>query len=352
MGAQAQVVQAAQLSLRARTSLSGVEAVEKALWRAKTIVRAWAMRRTMFLLPAGEFSVFVRGTAKRPEYNYLYALKRVASKGELDRLMERIFEVMTEPRTRSEIARSLKSMGYKIRSRAGGGWGSTRSVPWVEVGTSSLPVGFLIHTMAARYAVCSGPNAGNEATYVRADRWLPNWKDVSQQEAEEELLVRYLRAFGPATIADYAIWIGLYIRDAKTIWARVVDRLTPVDLDGQNAWALASDLPDLERARLDRTTVRLLPFFDSFILGHKSHRNIVDGANHARVYRQQGWVSPVVLVGGRALGVWSHTRKGETLEVRVAPFSGFSRGVSLQVKREANELAGFLGCTDAKVGIG
>ena len=350
MGAQAQVVQAAMMSLRARTRTPRAE-MEGALWRKRTLVRGWAMRRTLFLLPSDDFPMFVRGTSRRPEYNYRYALKRAASKVKLDRLLELTFEELTEPTTRRGLASALKSLGYRVYSRAGGGWGDSRAVPWVEVGSSSLPVGFLIHTMAAKYALCSGPNEGNEATYVRADRWLPHWKDVKRDEAELELLLRYLRAFGPATVADYAIWVGMYIRDAKEVWSKASGRIAPVDVEGQGAWALASDVPLLEGAKLTGPNVHLLPFFDSFILGHRSHRNIVDESNHTKVYRPQGWVSPVLLVDGRAAGVWSFKEDKGTLEVAVSPFSELPRAALQGVRDEASGLAEFLGCSGSRVRV-
>jgi hypothetical protein len=191
---------------------------------------------------------------------------------------------------------------------------------------------------------------GNESTFVRADKWIPHWEDVSVRQAETELLVKYLKAFGPATIADFALWTGMRISDAEEIWSRVAAKIAQVDVEGWRAAVLLSDLPELEKADLDSPVVRLLPHFDSFVLGHKSHRNIVDIRNHRVVYRAQGWVSPVLLVNGRAQGVWSHTRK-KSLEVHIKPFSKLSSLVSSRLRDEANELGRFLECPDVNVKI-
>jgi len=342
-GAQAQVLSAAQLSIWARTRNEKLQTLDDALWKKRKLVRAWCMRRTMFLLPSDELALFIRGTSKRPEYNLEWAQARVSSKQQLDKLLESIIEILRQPSTRTNIANSLKSQGYRLKSKAGGGWGSTRSVPWVEVGGTFLPVGFLLHTVAAVHAICSGPNSGAESTYVRADSWLPRWKDMPREQAEERLLVRYLRAFGPATITDYAIWVGLYIRDAKEIWSRIEENIALVEVDGHNAGILESDLPDQGSAKIDESTVRLLPNFDTFLLGHKSHRNVVEENFHKKIYRSQGWVTPVVLVVGRALGVWSYVVRKNELEVRVTPFSKFSSGVKSQIRQEATRLGEFLG---------
>ena len=348
MGAQAQVLSAAEISLWARTRVPKIEAVDAALWKDRTLVRAWCMRRTMFLLPSDEFAVFARGTARRSDYNLNWALSRVNSKERFDKLLADLAEILEEPRSRGDIARLLKAQGHRMKSQAGGGWGDKRTVPFVEVGGASFSVGFLLHVIGEIHAICSGPNVGNESTYVRADEWLPHWKDITQEQAEEELLLKYLRAYGPATLADFALWMGLYIRDAKPIWSGGAEKMEQVDVEGWKAEVLQSDLPRLKAARADEHVVRLLPFFDSFLLGHKSHQSVVDEKNRKKVYRPQGWVSPVLLVDGRALGTWSHAQSKGGLEVRVKTFSKLSASVTSKLREEASSLGRFLGSPDAR----
>ncbi len=80
-------------------------------------------------------------------------------------------------------------------------------------------------------------------------------------------------------------------------------------------------------------------------------RNIVDEKNQKKIYRSQGWVSPVLLVDGRASGVWSHVQNKNTLDVHVSPFSKLSNNVSSQLRVEADELGRFLECPSVKLAI-
>jgi hypothetical protein len=351
-GAQSQVLSAAQMSIWARVKEARIRQVNSAIWKDHTLVRAWAMRRTMFLLPSDQLAVFVRGTIRRAAYHFRHALSLIGSQQKLDELLDAVLGALAQPRTRSDLAEILvNSHGYKLKSKAGGGWGNKRPVPWVRVGRSLLPVGWLLHVIAARDVIVSGPGDGNEATYVRADKWIPNWKDMPVEKAERELLVKYLRAFGPTTLQDFALWAGMYVRDAKPIWQTEAENLVQVDVEGWKASILQSDLPDLEKAEFDEPVVRLLPYFDSFLLGHKSHRNIVDQGNHKKIYRDQGWVSPVLLVDGRAQGIWSHDQNKGILAIRVTPFSRISRGISSRIRDEASDLGRFLECLDVNIVI-
>ena len=62
-----------------------------------------------------------------------------------------------------------------------------------------------------------------------------------------------------------------------------------------------------------------------------------------RVYRAQGWISPVLLVDGRIQGLWRHERKGTNVAVTVEPFSELRGRVRDGAETEAERLASFLG---------
>ena len=63
------------------------------------------------------------------------------------------------------------------------------------------------------------------------------------------------------------------------------------------------------------------------------------------VYRNQGWISAVVLVDGRMAGVWRFERKGRRLPVEIEPFPGvkLTKALRAAVEHEAEDLARFLG---------
>ncbi|HUX21638.1 MAG TPA: crosslink repair DNA glycosylase YcaQ family protein, partial [Spirochaetia bacterium] len=174
--------------------------------------------------------------------------------------------------------------------------------------------------------------------------------DLSVEAAEDALLHRYLHSYGPATAADLAAWSGVRRRDADTIWGRAASELLAVDVEGREASLLASDLEVLLQAEVERPSVRLLPYFDSYILAH-AERSYVAPKDRPAVYRPQGWVSAVLLVDGSARGTWTHETKRSLLRVTVKPFARLSRAVSRLLRREVELLAPFLGCTQVELRI-
>jgi len=352
-GAQAQLLSAAELAIWARTQDLEPGAVETSLWEERDLARAWCMRRTVHLLPSKDLAVYVRGSSRRAEKEVRWMTNRGVPKGVLEGVLEVALSALGQPLTKSElIERVGRALGLKQVKMRGGGWGSDREVAAIRIGKLACPAGYLLHLVGARGVVCSAPNRGTEPTYVRADAWLPHWRDIEVERAEVELLKTYLRAFGPATASDFFAWTRMGLTEARTIWDRAQSDLARVDIEGRASWILREDLRELERAELETPAVRLLPYFDSFLLGHEGRDHLMAAEHLSRVYRPQGWIAPVLLVNGRARGVWSHDQKGGRLRVRITPFSSISRTVSAGISEEGRELGRFLGCAATDVTIG
>jgi hypothetical protein len=72
-------------------------------------------------------------------------------------------------------------------------------------------------------------------------------------------------------------------------------------------------------------------------------RHLLPGDLRRRVYRPQGWISPVLLVNGRMAGTWRHQIKGSRVDVVVEPFLEAPLWVRRAAARESERLAAFLG---------
>lgn len=347
-GVQAQVLSAAGLSLWARIEGVRPDDVDKALGSSRRLVRAWCMRRTLHLLPASDLATFARGTAKRAERDVLWLKNRGVSASQLDLLMEAVLSTLEVPSTRDELAVGVaRSTGGRVIEQRGGGWGNTARLSCVKFQGFTYPAHWLLHLVGAFGVVCYGEERAGQPTYVRGDRWVRGWRDVKVEEAEESLLRRYLSAYGPASAEDFASWTQMRLRDAKEVWERVGDEIAPVSLEGRVAGVLRQDVRELGRELTgeDRPSVRLLPYFDVFLLGHRSKRHLLAAEHHGKVYRPQGWVAPVVLLDGKVAGVWEHATHRGRLTVTVHPLRGPTTVPRSQLQQEVSRLGHYLGAT-------
>ncbi|HET8579361.1 MAG TPA: crosslink repair DNA glycosylase YcaQ family protein, partial [Nitrospiraceae bacterium] len=187
-GAQAQLLSAAQISLWSRVRHLRIADIEEAMG-ARTLIKASCMRRTLFLVPSEHLAIFVRGTARRAEKEIRWALGKGVPERVIDAAIDAALGALDEPLTRPEIAeRVSRTLGVRMGSFEGGGWGNRRNLAAVPVGHLTYPVVELLHLAGARGVVCYGPSRGNEPTFVRADAWIPGWQDVPREAAEGLLL--------------------------------------------------------------------------------------------------------------------------------------------------------------------
>jgi hypothetical protein len=142
------------------------------------------------------------------------------------------------------------------------------------------------------------------------------------------------------------------LTEAREIWACEQAGFAPVNVEGWGASILREDLDALAQAEFERPLIRLLPYFDSFLLGHKDRQHLVAVKHRPKVYRPQGWITPVVLVDGRAAAIWEHAREGNRLRVKVAAFGSMPRRIAAGIHEEVRDLGRFLGIPNVDVQMG
>jgi hypothetical protein len=172
--------------------------------------------------------------------------------------------------------------------------------------------------------------AGGQATFAPASTWLG--AELAATTPPDQLLRRYLGAFGPATVADAQIWSGL------TGLRAAADRLRPelvvlVD-DGRELL----DLPDAPRPDDDvPAPVRFVPEYDNLLLSHADRSHVIADEHRSRIFMRGA-----VLVDGYVSGAWKLVRRRGTTSLTVETFRSLRRAEAADVDREGRELLGFV----------
>jgi hypothetical protein len=87
----------------------------------------------------------------------------------------------------------------------------------------------------------------------------------------------------------------------------------------------------------------LLPSFDPYLLAHASKKHLVVDEHYKKIYRQAGWITPVVLRDGRVAGIWETSQRAQGITVNVDLFETLSRPLRAKLEEEAANLGQFLG---------
>ncbi len=332
-GLHAQLMSSAELTVWARVEDLDRQAVWRALWEERRLVKTWAMRGTLHLLPAGELSLWHAALSTSPRYLRPAAWQKYfgMTLEELDQLTEAIAaaldgRVMTREELVQEVTRLTGSTAFG-NELAQSSWGT------------------ILKPAAFKGWLCFGPSLGQRVRFTHPDTWIGNSASpIDSQLALATVARRFLAAYGPATYHDLARWWnGGGISVARQWIASLGDEVCPVLVDGAQAWMLAADAREVRELPPLRS-VRLLPAFDQYVVAASCHAGcLLPGNLRSRVYRPQGWISPVLLVNGRMQGTWRHEMKGSRVEVSIEPFVDVPQWVRRAAEREAERLAGFLG---------
>lgn len=187
--------------------------------------------------------------------------------------------------------------------------------------------------------------------HVTAAQWLGegsdpdprNPADGQTRPRQEAMLLRYLAAFGPASIRDMQAWSGV------TGLAELVEPMRSRlrvrrDDRGRELW----DLPDAPVADADTPALpRFLPEYDNALLGYADRGRIMpDGvtfSTYAGKLRPRSVIRGGFLAGGFLAGVWSVTREPDGGHVLFAdPFAPLSSADAEAVTETGRQLLAFV----------
>jgi Winged helix DNA-binding domain len=326
-GAQAQVMSAAYLQLWTRNHSITRSDVESALWKTRTLIKTSLMRQTLHLIPVDEFPLYIAAQKPSRLAGALRVMARCGiSREEAEALTPLIMDALASgPLGRTAIADAVRpKVSKRVRS-------------WME------KVWSMIRLPVAEGLICHGPGENNEINFIRVDQWLPNLKlkSISPAEAQCALWKKYLRAYGPATLTDFSHWSGISMQEVKPLRALLEPELA--EIPGTKSLLLRNDVPALNSSPAAKpcSCVRLLPLFDPYLLAHRDKDHLLSPKHYKRVYRNQGWISPVVLIDGTIAAVWSYKLQRRQLVVKIEPFAKLSRTARAAIEREADHLALF-----------
>jgi hypothetical protein len=178
--------------------------------------------------------------------------------------------------------------------------------------------------------------AGGQAKYLPLETWAG--EKLEKKPLIDELVLRYLRSFGPASVPDVQRWSGL------TKLKEALERLRPGletfrDEDGRELF----DLPGALRPDpATRAPARFLGEYDNVLLGHADRRRIIPEDFPWAAMLAPGRFVNNLLVDGTLRATWwieRDDKRRATLAIR--PFGRFSRTERAEVTAEAERLVDF-----------
>jgi len=319
--------------------------LDEALYRDKTLVKAWCMRGTLHIIPSEDLPIYNKAL-KRMWFEHHGRFMHAPDWPSIEERKKLIYPKILEALAQKPLKR--KELNAKVRLLL-----KDDSKPYQRL--FSAWGGILKETGYEGLTVHAEPNE-REACFARLDKWLPhiNLNRIDEDEAKEKLLIKYLHGYGPASSQDFVLWSGLMAGETRKAIENSAALLEEVEIEGAKGqfWMLKEDFKLLDSMSLDeKASPCLLPKFDSFVLGHKDRTRIIRGEYMKHVFRKAGDVAATLLINGHIVGAWRQKKTKNSLEVTITPFQKLMEKDLKEVEKKAKELSQFIGVDQLKFSI-
>lgn len=262
---------------------------------SRQVVRVALMRSTLHLVSARD-AVGIRPLVQPAQDRTLASDERLAGVelSEVARVGRRLLD--EQPRTFAELGPLLAERWPDVEPRS--------LVAAVRVGVPlvQVPPGGLW-------------GATGQPPYTSAQNWLGEVGAASMSLGD--LIVRYLGAFGPATVPDIEAWSGL--TGLREVTERLGRQL--VTLRGEDGARLL-DLPDAPLPDPETPApARFIADFDNVLFSHADSYRIMTLEQRKAVFGVPGVTPGTVLVDGFVRGTWKITWHKGAATLVVRPFA-------------------------------
>ena len=322
-GVHAQILQAAELSIGRRNRTTRSE-VQQALWVDRTLVKTFGPRGTVHLLATADLPMWTGALSAMPSSVPGFPDPIRFSAEETEEVITGIGAALAD----AEL--TIDELTEALHERVGP-WAVEQTMPAFQVLWPRWRQ--LTSTAAHRGVLCFGTDRGRNVTYTNPHRWLPGFVPQDGGEAVRALVRGYLHAYGPATPQHFAKWLNVPARRAVEAFEGMADVLERAELEGTPAWVIAGDAAVPATAV---TGIRLLPYFDAYVVAAQPRERLYPGAAGTRALSPSGQAGnyPVMLVDGVVGGVWHQKRTGRRLTITVEPLAPLTAAQRRQLDEE------------------
>jgi hypothetical protein len=266
----------------------------------RKVVRSTMMRSTQHLVSARDYRSLRPVVQPVITRGWKHTYGKLVAGLDVDELLETArAELSSEPRTLTELQAILGARWPKHDPRA-----------------LAYTVQFLLPLVHVPPRGTWGRGGAVPATM--AESWLR--RRMSTDSSPEALILRYLAAFGPASVADAQMYTGLTNLRASVEAMRAQLRVFR-DESGKELL----DLPDAPLPDPDvPAPPRFLPEYDNALLAHADRSRVVSDDNRKRIWTSNGLLSSF-LVDGMVAGRWKISRDSKRAVLGIEPFARLSK---------------------------
>ncbi|MFJ6417574.1 winged helix DNA-binding domain-containing protein [Paeniglutamicibacter sp. NPDC091659] len=291
------------------------------------VVRSWGARGTLMFLDPKMLRPLLGVTAPRMRAQAAATWRREnITEAELESLLPVVVErCATAGASRSALMEAMSAAGSDVSGQRGY---------------------HLLVALSLSGELVQGrmePGSGTRQLFMDSSQWSPGAGPeataMDPEDAVREIVLRYFRSHGPATVADCAWWLGLGLTPVRAALKTMGDQLATRELGG-SVYHLAPEIDALWDDAPGARSVLALPGFDEFLLGYKD-RTATLAPEHSDAIAPggNGVFRRTLVSGGQTVGTWQVETTGKERSAVAVPFAQTSAS---HMHRMNSSMAGYL----------
>ncbi|MHB9055234.1 MAG: winged helix DNA-binding domain-containing protein [Paludibacteraceae bacterium] len=167
--------------------------------------------------------------------------------------------------------------------------------------------------------ITSGTVKGNRQNYVLFDDRVPIKKTLTREESIIKLTERYFQSHGPATIADFAWWSFLPLKEIRWALKELKDKFFQEKVGDEIYYFTHKFIKE----KSIKNSIHLLPAFDEFLISYKSKHVYIADHHLLKVTSTNGLFRPIIIMNGEIIGLWKYgSSKNKKIEISLFAESG------------------------------
>ncbi|WP_152393573.1 winged helix DNA-binding domain-containing protein [Paenibacillus guangzhouensis] len=284
---------------------------------SRRVVRMGLMRSTIHLVTDQDSLAFRPVLQPMMDRGLQGSFGRQLMGADLDEIAEVGRHLVEEqPRTLAELGKVLQTYYWPDHDAAALANAVRNKVPLVQVPPRGLW------------------GKSGSAKHTSVESWLH--QPLAASTEPDAMILRYLAAFGPASVKDMQIWSGLTkLREAVS---RLEQLITFEDEHGNVLY----DLPGAPRPAPDiQVPVRFLGEFDNMLLSYADRSRIMSDEYRTRVFTDNGIIRSTLLIDGFVQGVWRLECKKKHAILAIEPFIPITADIKTALMDEGAKLLSF-----------
>lgn len=315
-----------EYTLKVRMPLITLDHINDCLYNQKTLVHTWAMRGVPFIIPSRDISVFLHSLIPEDNETWIYTqgmdiiLKDMVTP--FDQLLKYTQDAIRLMRnkpivTKKKLDRFISNkVVKKIEKEDVEKWNQPL-VYGKDQCLGEAIVSFLLRPCAIQSKILFGERKALQPSFTSFQNWFNKPIKINQLNPQE-LVYRYLHAYGPATLEMFMLWSGVSYPQAKRLFYTAQDQMEEVLVNDKVRFILKSDFDSFQQTSINPHCV-ILPPYDPY-LDIRDRSLLIESKKLQKLIWKSAHNPGVIILHGEIVGIWINKLYGTFMNLELSLF--------------------------------